>query len=208
MEKIPFASPSGERFALTLTQQDIYFDQLRHVGRALYNVGGYIQMGNVDVAKLSAAHHRVVHNEAAFGIRIVSTDLGVEQYISHQRTTQLAVIDFSSQPEPQAHASQWLRQQFETPLNIDDCELFKAMLIKLADDNYWYAGIAHHLAMDGWGFANWAKRLGQVYNDDAEQPLPAEHSEALWRNIALDDSCYIAVKSTIQIRIIGCNKPA
>ncbi|MCJ8272529.1 MAG: condensation domain-containing protein, partial [Psychrosphaera sp.] len=151
-------------FELSLTQRDIYFDQLHRHGSPLYNIGGYIQCGAVDVARMGVAHQQVVLAHDAFGVRIVDENGGVQQYISPQRSTELPLLDFSNDQAPQASARQWMATFFASPIAYIDAELCFTYLVKLAPDCYWYVGLAHHLAMDGWGFANWANQLADGYN--------------------------------------------
>jgi amino acid adenylation domain-containing protein len=173
-------------FPLTLTQNDIYLDQLRHSGSPLYNVGGYIHLGAIDAARLAEAHRRLVSGQDVFGLRISLTEDGVFQSISPNRTASLSTLDFSGEEDPAGAADAWQTSLFETAFDVAGAELFCAYLLKLADDHYRYLGRAHHLMMDGWGFSNWAKLLCRLYNDpsaDASATLP-------WREIALDDQKY------------------
>ncbi len=190
--------PTNDRFALTLTQKDIYFDQLRHPDSPLYNVGGYIRIDRVDVARLTQAHQALVQGDEAFGIRIHSTKQGVEQSISQARTTHLNELDFSTHEDAENRAKTWLTALFQTPLDHDDQALFKAALLKISETAYWYVGFAHHLMMDGWGFANWAQRLGEIYNDQQLSQQPSQQSnqqnEGDWQAIAVKDQQYIESK--------------
>ncbi|MEI8703609.1 non-ribosomal peptide synthetase [Pseudoalteromonas sp. B62] len=155
-----------KHFPLSQTQQDIYFDQLHYPDNPLYNIGGYVRFGRVDVDKLTKAHQILVMRHDAFGIRIIADDEGIRQTISNERTLTLSVHDFSTLPNPLESAEQWLTELFEAPLEIENKELFKAFVLKIADDEYRYICFGHHLCMDGWGFANWIKQLGGLYNDD------------------------------------------
>ncbi|WP_281560971.1 non-ribosomal peptide synthetase [Thalassomonas sp. RHCl1] len=177
-------------FGLTLTQQDIYFDQIKHPDNPHYNVGGCIKMAELDIKKFIFAHQKVVSSNQAFGIRIVVGDGGVSQYISEHRTLALDLIDFSGHQDPEAAANQWLRERFESVIDFRGGELFQAALLKLADNKHWYMGLCHHLAMDGWGFANWARQIGKYYADpeaDREQATP-------WQEIADKDALYLKSK--------------
>ena len=91
---------SENAFPLSLTQEDIYFDQLHFGDSPLYNVGGYIRLGFCDVARLQAAHARLVMRNDVFGIRIRSADGNVHQEIAPQRTTALPLVDLSNQSDP------------------------------------------------------------------------------------------------------------
>jgi len=175
-----------EYFSLSITQQDIYFDQLHQGSSPLYNIGGYVRCGMLDIDKISLAHRQVVLNHDAFGVRIVQQEGRVQQYISTQRSTDLAVIDFSAAAKPERAAQQWLTQLFANPIAYDDTTLCFGYLIKLSLDAYWYVGFAHHLAMDGWGFANWAGKLADYYNQYDKNSVIATS----WREISLKDQAY------------------
>ena len=174
-------------FPLTLTQNDIYIDQLWHSGSPLYNVGGYVRLGGIDPVRLADAHRRLVCECDIFGLRILPTNSGVFQSINLTRTTSLTTLDFSSEANPEEAADEWQTSLFETAFDIDDTELFRAYLIKVAGDHYRYVGLTHHIMMDGWGFSNWAKLLCQLYND----PSGMIDSGTPWREIAREDEKYI-----------------
>ena len=175
-----------KEFELTLTQKDIYFDQLKYPNNPLYNIGGYIRMKDVDLDRLITAHSSLIMDDDLFGLRIKTN--GQEQYISESRSTKLPVYDFSAHDHPEKAGLDWLRELFETPLVIEESELFKAAVLKISNVSYWYVGFAHHLIMDGWGFANWARRIGQYYNCEAVyQPKPYE-----WSEVSSLDQSYLA----------------
>lgn len=185
-----------EAFPLTLTQNDICLDQLRNNRSPLYNVGGYVRLGRIDRDVLAEAHRRIVNECDVFGLRILLTNNGILQTVSHTRNPSLTLRDFSNTPDPVKAADQWQQSLFETAFEIADTELFQTFLVKLADDHYRYLGVAHHLMMDGWGFSNWAKLLCQLYND----PSSAIDTGLEWREVALDDEKYLASEKYIKDR--------
>lgn len=75
-------------------------------------------------------------------------------------------------------------------MKINDAELFRAFLLKMTTGEYWYVGLTHHLAMDGWGFSNWARRLGKLYNNESMTVTNAGD----WQAIALSDQDYLNSK--------------
>jgi hypothetical protein len=171
---------------LTLTQQDIYFDQLHYPDCPLYNVGGYIRLPHIDVGKLNIAHRYVVSEHDAFGIRLASHNGKMVQYLVEKRSTALSFIDLSQQAQAE-EASGWLKRLFDTPIKIEDNELFQAYLLKINDDNFYYVGLTHHIAMDGWGFANWAEALGQAYRGQQDQKQIIS-----WQQIVAADQTYLS----------------
>ena len=154
----------NESFPLTLTQTDILFDQFKHPCSPLYTVGGYLKLGFIEVQKLGAAHKLLIEKEEVFGLRLKQSDSRVEQYISDNRDTSLQLDDFSSKSNPEESAEGFLRHLFETPFELFDAPLFKSCLLKLSSDYFIYVGASHHIAMDGWAFQNWVRRLCQLYN--------------------------------------------
>jgi amino acid adenylation domain-containing protein len=185
-----------EVFPLTLTQNDICLDQLRHSHSPLYNVGGYVRLRRVDRDRLAEAHRRIVSECDVFGLRILFTDNGIAQAIGEARNTSLPLRDFSNAQDPTKAANEWQTDLFETAFDITGAELFRAFLVKVADDHYRYLGLAHHLMMDGWGFSNWARLLGQLYND----PSSEIDTGISWREVALDDEKYLASEKYIKDR--------
>ncbi len=187
METIEQNNNTPMTFALSLAQMDIYLDQSRYPNSPMYNVGGYIRIGQVDLARLRQAHIRLVQSHDVFALRIRSSADGVQQYLAQTWDVLLPLVDLSDSQMPQQSARQWLAQWFESSMTIEDSQLYKAAVIKLDDDNYWYAGFAHHLIMDGWGFANWARWLGRYYNEFQSQ----QASSPSWQDIVQQDEQYL-----------------
>lgn len=185
-----------EVFSLTLTQNDICLDQLRNSRSPLYNVGGYVRLGQVDIDRLAEAHRRIVSECEVFGLRILLSPNGVFQTISDARNTSLPLRDFSNAQDPAKAADEWQASLFETTFDIADLELFRTFLVKIADDHYRYLGVAHHLMMDGWGFSNWAKLLCRLYDD----PSSEIDTGMAWSEVALDDERYVASDRYIKDR--------
>ena len=176
-------------FPLTLTQRDIYFDQICHPGAPIYNIGGYLKLGAVNAARVQHAHAMLVRAHDAFGIRIVSSESGTHQRIvdEDERTLGLPILDLSDQPTPAEAAREKVTRLFEAPMPFEDTELFEALLLKLSESEYWYVVIAHHLMCDGWGFINLAHALAAHYKQGAQ-----DQSVLCWRDIVASDESYQA----------------
>ncbi len=174
-------------YDLTLTQQDILFDQLKRIENPFCNIGGYITIEHVDVEKLKTAHALLISSDDVFGIRIIESENGkVKQWIDDQRTLSLPVIDFSDHIEPHRDAKKWLDDLFGCPFDLFENELFKAFLLKIDPSTHWYVQVTHHIIMDGWGFSNLASRLSDYYHDPDSQ-----HKRAAWSTIVASDQQYL-----------------
>lgn len=155
-----------DEFELTLSQRDIYFDQLHHSNSSIYNIGGYINLNNIDEEKIKSAHCKLVKSSDVFGVRIIHNNASITQKVCDKRDTELQLIDLSEHGSPSSSAKKWIEELFIEPIEYLDKQLCYAYLLKLTEGNYWYVAIAHHLSMDGWGFSNWAKKLSSIYNDN------------------------------------------
>ncbi len=156
---------------LTLTQQDIYFDQLYYGESPLYNIGGYISLGSIDPSRLAEAHETLVLNHDIFGLRLHCGDGDVVQTVSGERPVELPLIDFSAAEQPGKAADEWLSERFEQSMTLDNQPLCRVWLLKLTEDSWRYVGLAHHLMIDGWGFANWARLLGELYQGNSQSGM-------------------------------------
>jgi amino acid adenylation domain-containing protein len=173
------------RFPLTLAQSDIYFDQQRHPEDPTYNIGGFIRFGAVDVERLRAAHVGMVVGHSAFGLRIHIDVTGVSQSVSDERDVMLPLWDLSGERDPVAAATAFMDERFQRMFNIHDSVLYMAFLLRLSDRELRYCVIAHHLMIDGWGFANLARELARRYRGEDTGAMFA------WRTVSDDDQQYL-----------------
>lgn len=161
--------PELARFQLSQTQRDIYLNQARYPNNPMYNIGGVIRLNFIDVERIQRAHAFMVNNHDAFGIRIHTQKEGVLQSISQQRDVSLPLIDFSREPDPEEGGGAWLDNLFGTYIDIENQHLFRCYLLKYGEQSYRYVAMAHHIAIDGWGFSNLARMVGVYYHNHQSQ---------------------------------------
>ncbi len=181
-------------FDLTLTQNDIYLDQIRHEGSPLYNIGGYIRMGKVDPERLALAHKYLINSEDIFGLRIKTQAGEVKQYISDTRNDSLEFIDLSRVTNSIAEANSFLKAIFRTPFQFENSALFRTYLLRLSNDEHWYVGISHHLMMDGWGFSNWSQKLSKYYEECKDKEIGSSECSLTWQQFAIESQKYLQSK--------------
>lgn len=158
-----------DRYSFSLVQEDIFYDQLHHNGSPKYNIGGYVRLGSIDENKLKQAHALVVQNNRMFSMRLGNKADGVFVFLSSEINTELPVVDLSMMVDPERSASNWLSEAFSHPFDLYGDSLFRVALLKLSSDLYFYVAITHHLLIDGWGIANWARQLGNYYSDSKQE---------------------------------------
>ncbi|MFZ8201757.1 amino acid adenylation domain-containing protein [Alteromonas portus] len=175
---------------LTLNQQDIYFDQQHYLDCPLYNVGGYILLPAINTHALQQAHECVIAAHDVFSLRVGQVNGELQQWTGGEVDSTLELIDFSSEPEPESSAHQWLGRIFQKPKKLDNQQLFSAYLLQLNKDCFYYVGLAHHIIMDGWGFSNWARELGKFYNSIISNE-PVEFEITRWQGVVEQDQAYL-----------------
>ncbi|RMN48543.1 Non-ribosomal peptide synthetase SyfA, partial [Pseudomonas syringae pv. apii] len=159
-------------FSLTAAQRDIWLDQISRGDSPLYNIGGYLQItGPMDAQALQRALAQLV--AAHEGLRTVlmpgagADGLPLQTYAA-SIPMPLAVHDFSDHLDPASSALALISEQMQRPCVFDGRPLLEFCLIRLATDRYWLAIQAHHLILDGWGFGQMMKSLGELYTAQVE----------------------------------------
>lgn len=177
------------RLPLTSAQSGIFHHQCRNEGNPFYNVGGYIRLESCDIDRLRLAHARLVETFEVFRIRIAVDDAGAHQTHAAAATAELALVDLSARPDPQAAADAWLDELFSTCLPVESGELHRAALLKLSDELHFYVGMGHHIALDGIGFVNWGAALARFYEDPSGDWLP-RFAEVSYAELVERDRAY------------------
>jgi amino acid adenylation domain-containing protein len=171
--------------ALSPAQYDIYLSHLTGKPGPRYNIGGYISLSSIDVPRLIQAHERVTRERPVFHVSIVEDGTGARQLIGKKCAIDLNIINLSDSSTSEKDADAWIKHQFETPIELLGSRLFHAWLIILGPSTYRYVGLAHHIAMDGYGFSLWAKDMCDAYNganlsfeNESESPFHGEESQS------------------------------
>ncbi|MGA7438625.1 MAG: amino acid adenylation domain-containing protein [Luteibacter sp.] len=144
---------------LTAAQQDIYLEG-KLFGRVLNNIGGYERLpGAIDVDRFSQARSFVLRENDAYSLRFHDGDGKCIPFIRDGSMDDLCVIDMSTPDQ----ALSWMQETFELPFADISSDVFEDALIRLPSGEYWYYAKAHHLIMDGWGFALQMRRILGMY---------------------------------------------
>jgi len=169
-----------------MSQQDIYFDQIRNIDSSIYNVGGYVKCMELNVEKIKAAHKCIINNNDAFGLAFSEQNGSVVQYLTETRDDELIIIDLSLDKNSLEVANNWVNNFFDESIFYYDKLLYSSKLLKVTEKEYWYVCKCHHLIMDGVGFANWAFKLSDYYNNET----PRYQTES-WSKIVDKDKQYL-----------------
>lgn len=159
---------------LTPTQQHIYFEG-RFFGKVVNNIGGYqVYRCDLDVPRFRSARDRLLRNNDAYRLRFAEKEGGCTPFMIHAPPAPLPVVECATE----ASALAWVEARMAVLFDdLSEC-VFEDALLQLDSGGYWYYAKAHHLIMDGWGFALQMKQLLGTYLDacpvgpDATAPEP------------------------------------
>lgn len=173
---------------LASAQSTIYLDQRLHPGSPLYNVGGYVVLRGWSEAAIIAAHTALMQREPVFRTRIVETDDGPMMAHDGPAPTALVYEDCRSEPDPLAAANRRIEAVFRRPLDAGGL-LFRVLLAQTGEREFAYAGLAHHVVVDGWGFFNWARALVETLDGRA---TCGDEYAAVLQQVLADEQAYAA----------------
>ncbi|WP_411379766.1 amino acid adenylation domain-containing protein [Pseudomonas sp. MPB26] len=182
-----------DTFALTAAQRDIWLDQLSRGDSPLYNIGGYVELdGPLDQALMQAALASLVASNDALRT-VLLPGAGADgmplQTFARTMAVGMPLFDLRGHDEAQAAARALVQQQMEQIYRLDGQPLFRFCLIRLDDERHWLATQAHHLILDGWGFGQMLKSLGEIYSALSEGQSPSISAPSYVDFIA-DDARY------------------
>ncbi|BBP70467.1 hypothetical protein PHLH6_24710 [Pseudomonas sp. Seg1] len=171
------SSVAPATFPLTAAQLDIWLDQLSRGDSPLYNIGGYMELtGPLDPARMQAALSHLVSLHDAMRIELLpgaGADGLPRQRFAPSMPGPLMTWDVSGQSDPKAAARALIQERIDQTFTLDGGPLYRFLLIRLDDDLHWFSILAHHLIVDGWGFAEMIKSLAAIYNAlAADQKVP------------------------------------
>lgn len=155
---------------LTPTQRDIYLEG-KHFGGAVNNIGGCQKYScALDTARFARARQLVLDGNDAYRLRFREVTGGCEPLLTDRLPGPLAVYDHSGSEHARETAREWILERFRTPFDDLSDSVFEDALIKVAEEEYWYFAKAHHLIMDGWGFALQMQRCLEFYAQLSQGP--------------------------------------
>ncbi|MFG2285701.1 amino acid adenylation domain-containing protein [Streptomyces sp. NPDC048595] len=168
---------------LTAAQDGVWFaQQVEGADSPVYTIGDCVEIrGALDLARFETALRRAVASAEALAVRIVPGEDGPQQRIESPSAWQLAVIDLTGEPDPQAAADTWLADEVGRPFDLDNGPLFRFAVLKLTDDRHLWSHLYHHIALDGFSFALMLSLVGENY---AALSGPAAEAEPRPRPLA------------------------
>ncbi|MEU5980378.1 amino acid adenylation domain-containing protein, partial [Streptomyces sp. NPDC047315] len=151
--------------SVSSAQREIWLAQQRNPKSPAYRVGEYLEIGGwVDEVHFESALRQAVAEADALHRRFVEENGELRQYARTNGEWPLPVLDVSDAPDPVAAAEEWMRADLARPMDLARDHLFSYALFKIASDRYIWCQTYHHIVMDAFSWALFARRVAELYS--------------------------------------------
>jgi amino acid adenylation domain-containing protein len=176
---------------LSFAQERLWFlDQLER-GSASYNLPAALRLaGALDEAALERALGEIVRRHEVLRTVFHEVDGGAVQVVAPFAGFALPVDDLSglSETAREAEVRRRAREDAARPFDLAEGPLFRAALLRLADEEHVLLVCLHHIVFDGWSSGVLFRELGALYAAFARgepaplPPLPVQYADfAVWQ---------------------------
>ncbi|MBZ1349016.1 amino acid adenylation domain-containing protein, partial [Alcaligenaceae bacterium LF4-65] len=164
---------NGELLPLTDAQLNIWFHQLIDPRATGYNIGQSISFrGHLDLKRLAFALKAVIDRFDNLRCRFVVINDEPFQIIDEDVTAPFLTWDVRDQRDPALAAQEIITGEFEQAFDLKLDRLCRFGLIQIADDQWEWFWVMHHLVNDGWGCQVAMQYMAEVYLDSAASTKP------------------------------------
>src|ERR1700722_1854213 len=151
---------------LSYAQESLWFLDRLAPGQTVYNVPMCYQIrGELNVAALRAALAAVVARHEALRTAIAEREDGPVQVIADSVPVELPVIDVPGDDEAArlTAAEDMLDADTATQIKLTSMPLWRARLLRIGPDDYYFAFNVHHIVFDGWSQGMFERELAALY---------------------------------------------
>ncbi|MEK7784918.1 MAG: condensation domain-containing protein, partial [Chloroflexota bacterium] len=167
----PSALPTvaGQALPLSFAQQRLWFLDQLEPNSPFYNLPEALRLaGPLDVAVLEQSLNEIVRRHEVLRTTFVTVDGKPQQVIAPAGEAAIAalVIDLRNLPEAEreAEAIRLAAVEAQTPFDLAHGPLFRARLLRLADDDHVVLLTMHHIIGDEWSSNVMTQEIAILYN--------------------------------------------
>ncbi|MFD7137687.1 amino acid adenylation domain-containing protein [Streptomyces sp. NPDC059894] len=183
----------GRALPLSFAQRRLWFLDQLEPGRAEYLIPTGLRIrGPLDVPALEASLSELVARHEVLRTRFVTDEDGApSQVVDEARPVPLAVHDLRSvtdAAERETAATSLVDTEGFRPVDLATGPMVRALLVRLADEEYLLSLTVHHVAFDGWSAGVLSRELTALYtahvtgaNADLPQPALQYADFAVWQ---------------------------
>jgi amino acid adenylation domain-containing protein len=183
--------PISSYAPLSFAQQRLWLIQQLEPQSVAYNIPGALRLrGRLDVTALQGALDGVIARHESLRTRFVMAEGEPVQMISPPQPLSLTLVDLGQLPpaEREAAAQAHAQRLMQTPFDLAQGPLLRAVLYQLAADDVILFVLLHHIITDGWSIPLLLDEVAERYAAHREgrpagfPPLPIHYADyAHWQ---------------------------
>ncbi|OON65264.1 hypothetical protein B0919_24465, partial [Hymenobacter sp. CRA2] len=170
------ALPEQPHYELSSSQYRLWITSQLAETNVAYNMPGVLVFkGQLDAAGLAYALEQLCARHEILRTVFRETELGqVRQFIRPQTELGRLLIshDLRAEAQPTAAAQSAVEGLFVQPFDLAQGPLLRASLYQVADDQWIFAYVLHHIIGDGWSMDILARELLHYYRAYCQQSTP------------------------------------
>ncbi|MEU4792995.1 amino acid adenylation domain-containing protein [Micromonospora tulbaghiae] len=182
----PTPRQRGDSSPLSYAQETLWFLDRLAPGQPTYNVPVCFRLrGRLDADALRTGLATVVARHESLRARMADGDDGPVQVVAAEVPVELPVQDVTGGAEAAVEAARALARE---AFDLGRAPLWRARLIRVADDDHLFVFVVHHVVFDGWSLGVFVRELGECYRaavdgDRADlEAVPLQYADyALWQ---------------------------
>ncbi|WP_163028486.1 condensation domain-containing protein, partial [Pseudomonas viridiflava] len=188
---IPRRSDGQADVPLSFSQRQLWFLDQLEPGSAFYNVPTAVTLkGPLDVAVLESALNGLVARHEILRTTFRSIDGEPRQVVHAAMPLMLSVTDLrrAAEAERETLIRAAVERDAKSPFDLAHGPLFRASLLRLADDEYLWLYCVHHIIADGWSMGVVLHEVAALYGNflrgqpSSLPPLAVQYADyACWQ---------------------------
>ncbi|MGY4310271.1 amino acid adenylation domain-containing protein/non-ribosomal peptide synthase protein (TIGR01720 family) [Bradyrhizobium sp. USDA 4369] len=190
---------TGPLVSLSAAQLEIWLAQALEPDSPSYTVGEVIHLPNsLDIDCFERALRQTVDETDALHVRFSHSDRGPVQRLGVRPRWHLAKEPTSLRSDADLAAR--LAHELAVPIEIEGDCLARSLLLRFEDGHFAWCQLYHHIVMDGYARALFAKRVADIYSRLVSGRDPDSRSFGAFAELLVDDRDYRASDEAFQDR--------
>jgi len=158
---------SAETFPLSFAQQRLWFLAHLEPDNPSYNLPQILRLkGELNVDALEQTINAIIARHESLRTTFKEVDGEPVQIVSSEHKIKLGFTDLKRLPESEreAEAKRFAVAEVRRPFDLSRDYPFRAVLVRLDEDDHWLLLTMHHIVSDGWSFGIFTRELSNIYD--------------------------------------------
>ncbi len=165
----------------SLQQRRLWFLHELDERSTAYNISTAFRLaGPFDPVRFQRAFEAVIERHGVFRTTFVNRDGEPWQEVSAHAPQSVIIEDWSHRPDRDTALTALAAQDGTAPFDLARGPLYRARVIRLADDDHALLLTLHHIIADAWSLDVLMAELHHSYNGEPLPPLSVQYTDYAW----------------------------